>query len=62
MLVTLLRGVALRAASSASALMLARGGDGKMRLPFGVFLALGAIGGVVLRAIRSSRAYRALWP
>ena len=43
------------------ALILTRGGDGKTRLPFGVFLALGAIAAwffadpLILR-------YRSLWP
>jgi leader peptidase (prepilin peptidase)/N-methyltransferase len=43
------------------ALMIARGADGKMRLPFGVFLALGAIGAWFFGDPLVSR-YRALWP
>ena len=42
-------------------LMLARGGDGKMRLPFGVFLALGAIASWFFADPLFAR-YRALWP
>ncbi len=42
-------------------LMLARGADGKMRLPFGVFLALGAIGAWFFADPLFAR-YRALWP
>jgi leader peptidase (prepilin peptidase)/N-methyltransferase len=42
-------------------LMVARGSDGKMRLPFGVFLALGAIGAWFFADPLFSR-YRALWP
>ncbi len=42
-------------------LMLARGADGKMRLPFGVFLAIGAIGAWFFAAPLFS-AYRSLWP
>jgi leader peptidase (prepilin peptidase) / N-methyltransferase len=43
------------------ALMLARGGDRKMRLRFGPFLALGAIGAWFFAAPLVER-YRALWP
>jgi leader peptidase (prepilin peptidase)/N-methyltransferase len=43
------------------ALMLARGGDRKMRLRFGPFLALGAIGAWFFAAPLVAR-YRALWP
>jgi len=43
------------------ALMLARGGDGKMRLPFGVFLALGSMAAWFFAAPLFER-YRALWP
>jgi leader peptidase (prepilin peptidase) / N-methyltransferase len=43
------------------ALMIARGADGKMRLPFGVFLALGAIGAWFFADPLIAR-YRALWP
>ena len=42
-------------------LMLARGADGKMRLPFGVFLALGAIGAWFFADPLFAR-YRTLWP
>lgn len=42
-------------------LMLARGSDGKMRLPFGVFLALGAIASWFFADPLFAR-YRALWP
>ncbi len=42
-------------------LMLARGGDRKMRLRFGPFLALGAIGAWFFAAPLVAR-YRALWP
>ncbi|MGE5414459.1 MAG: prepilin peptidase [Syntrophomonadaceae bacterium] len=58
--------VTLMAASLAGsvvgiALMLARGGDRKMRLRFGPFLALGAIGAWFFAAPLVTR-YRALWP
>jgi len=43
------------------ALMIARGADGKMRLPFGVFLAIGAIGTWFFGDPLVAR-YRALWP
>jgi leader peptidase (prepilin peptidase) / N-methyltransferase len=43
------------------ALILARGGDGKTRLPFGVFLALGAIAAWFFADPLVTR-YRALWP
>lgn len=43
------------------ALMLARGSDGKMRLPFGVFLALGSIAAWFFADPVFER-YRALWP
>jgi len=43
------------------ALMLARGADRKMRLPFGVFLAIGAIGAWFFGDPLVAR-YRALWP
>ncbi len=43
------------------ALMLARGGDRKMRLRFGPFLALGAIGAWFFAGPLVTR-YRALWP
>jgi len=43
------------------ALMIARGADGKMRLPFGVFLAIGAIGAWFFGDPLVAR-YRALWP
>jgi leader peptidase (prepilin peptidase)/N-methyltransferase len=43
------------------ALMIARRADGKLRLPFGVFLALGAIGAWFFAAPLFAR-YRALWP
>jgi leader peptidase (prepilin peptidase)/N-methyltransferase len=43
------------------ALMLARGSDGKMRLPFGVFLALGSIAAWFFADPLFTR-YRALWP
>ncbi len=43
------------------ALMLARGRDGKMRLPFGVFLALGSIAAWFFADPVFER-YRALWP
>jgi leader peptidase (prepilin peptidase)/N-methyltransferase len=42
-------------------LILARGGDGKTRLPFGVFLALGAIAAWFFADPLITR-YRALWP
>ncbi len=42
-------------------LILARGGDGRTRLPFGVFLALGAIGAWFFADPMFAR-YRALWP
>ena len=42
-------------------LMLARGSDGKMRLPFGVFLAVGAIASWFFADPLFAR-YRALWP
>jgi leader peptidase (prepilin peptidase) / N-methyltransferase len=42
-------------------LMLARGSDGKMKLPFGVFLALGAIASWFFADPLFAR-YRALWP
>jgi prepilin signal peptidase PulO-like enzyme (type II secretory pathway) len=41
--------------------MIARGADGKMRLPFGVFLAVGAIGAWFFADPLIAR-YRALWP
>ena len=58
--------VTLMAASLAGsvvgvAMMLARGGDRKMRLRFGPFLALGAIGAWFFAAPLFAR-YRALWP
>jgi len=43
------------------ALILSRGGDGKTRLPFGVFLAIGAIGAWFLGEPLVAR-YRELWP
>ena len=43
------------------ALIALRGGDGKTRLPFGVFLALGAIGAWFFADPLVGR-YRALWP
>jgi leader peptidase (prepilin peptidase)/N-methyltransferase len=43
------------------ALMIVRRADGKMRLPFGVFLALGAIGAWFFADPLFAR-YRALWP
>ncbi len=43
------------------ALMIVRGADRKMRLPFGVFLALGAIGAWFFADPLFER-YRALWP
>jgi leader peptidase (prepilin peptidase)/N-methyltransferase len=43
------------------ALMIARGADGKMRLPFGVFLAIGAIGAWFFGDPLVAR-YRSLWP
>ena len=42
-------------------LILAKGGDGKTRLPFGVFLAIGAIGAWFLADPLIAR-YRGLWP
>jgi leader peptidase (prepilin peptidase)/N-methyltransferase len=42
-------------------LMLARGADGKMRLPFGIFLALGSIAAWFFADPLFAR-YRALWP
>lgn len=42
-------------------LMIARGADGKLRLPFGVFLAIGAIGAWFFADPLFAR-YRALWP
>ncbi len=43
------------------ALIALKGGDGKTRLPFGVFLALGAIAAWFFADPLSAR-YRALWP
>lgn len=43
------------------ALIVARGGDRKMRLPFGVFLALGAIAAFFFGGFLVDR-YRSLWP
>ncbi|MEX0879066.1 MAG: A24 family peptidase [Thermoanaerobaculia bacterium] len=43
------------------ALIVGKGGDGKTRLPFGVFLALGAIAAWFFADPLSAR-YRALWP
>jgi prepilin signal peptidase PulO-like enzyme (type II secretory pathway) len=43
------------------ALILAKAGDGKTRLPFGVFLALGAIAAWFFADPLISR-YRSLWP
>ncbi len=43
------------------ALIASKGGDGKTRLPFGVFLALGAIAAWFFADPLSAR-YRALWP
>jgi leader peptidase (prepilin peptidase)/N-methyltransferase len=43
------------------ALILAKGGDGKTRLPFGVFLALGAIGAWFFGDALVAR-YREMWP
>jgi len=43
------------------ALILFRGGDGKTRLPFGVFLAVGAVGAWFLGEPLVAR-YRELWP
>jgi leader peptidase (prepilin peptidase) / N-methyltransferase len=43
------------------ALMIARGADGKLKLPFGVFLAIGAIGAWFFADPLFAR-YRALWP
>jgi leader peptidase (prepilin peptidase) / N-methyltransferase len=43
------------------ALMIARGADGKLKLPFGVFLAVGAIGAWFFADPLFAR-YRAFWP
>jgi leader peptidase (prepilin peptidase)/N-methyltransferase len=43
------------------ALILARGGDGKTRLPFGVFLAVGAVGAWLFGEPLIAR-YREMWP
>jgi leader peptidase (prepilin peptidase) / N-methyltransferase len=43
------------------ALILAKGGDGKTRLPFGVFLAIGAVGAWFLADPLVAR-YREMWP
>ena len=43
------------------ALILAKGGDGKMRLPFGVFLAIGAVGAWFFGEPLVAR-YREMWP
>jgi leader peptidase (prepilin peptidase)/N-methyltransferase len=43
------------------ALILAKGGDGKTRLPFGVFLAIGAVGAWFFADPLVAR-YREMWP